>query len=200
MQLWSSTKTTQGIRIPFLSTLVYKAPSKAFEFQSFSGTLCSHKVLVLLRGELFIINQLYHETRPYSLPLLRNPGYALGGDGNLICADAATGDKIWERHLLKTYGGRNINWGISESPLVDGNRLIVNAGGRGASIVALDKPTGRELWKTQSDEAGYSSAVAVVICSQKVCPRPELVQLNPDCRLRRGSVRRVAGVGLDAHD
>jgi outer membrane protein assembly factor BamB len=89
--------------------------------------------------------------------------YALGGDGNLICADAATGDKIWERHLLKTYGGRNITWGISESPLVDGDRLIVNAGGPGASIVALDKSTGRELWKTQSDEAGYSSAVAVDI-------------------------------------
>ena len=89
--------------------------------------------------------------------------YALGGDGNLICADAATGSKIWEKHLLKRYGGRNINWGISESPLVDGNRLIVNAGGPGASIVALDKMTGKELWKTQSDEAGYSSAVAVDI-------------------------------------
>lgn len=89
--------------------------------------------------------------------------YALGGDGNLICADATTGAKIWEKHLLKTYGARNINWGISESPLIDGNRIIVNAGGRGASIVALDKATGKELWKTQSDEAGYSSGVAVEI-------------------------------------
>ncbi len=85
--------------------------------------------------------------------------YALGGDGNLICADSSTGAKIWERHLLKTYGGRNIKWGISESPLVDGDRLIVNAGGPGASIVALNKATGKEIWKTQSDEAGYSSAV-----------------------------------------
>ena len=89
--------------------------------------------------------------------------YALGGDGNLICADASTGAKIWEKHLLKTYRARNINWGISESPLIDGNRIIVNAGGRGASIVALDKTTGKELWKTQSDEAGYSSGVAVEI-------------------------------------
>ena len=89
--------------------------------------------------------------------------YALGGGGNLICADAATGAKVWEKHLLKTYRARNINWGISESPLIDGNRIIVNAGGRGASIVALDKTTGKELWKTQSDEAGYSSGVAVEI-------------------------------------
>lgn len=89
--------------------------------------------------------------------------YALGGDGNLISADAATGARIWERHLLKTYRGRNINWGMSESPLIDGDQLIVNAGGPGASIVALDKATGKELWKTQSDEAGYSSAVAADI-------------------------------------
>ena len=89
--------------------------------------------------------------------------YALGGDGNLICADIASGAKIWEKHLLKAYGGRNIRWGISESPLVDGDRVIVNAGGRGASIVALNKRTGAEIWKTQSDRAGYSSAVAVDI-------------------------------------
>lgn len=92
-----------------------------------------------------------------------NRVYALGGDGNLICADTATGAGIWQKHLLKAYGGRNIRWGISESPLVDGDRVIVNAGGRGASIVALNKDTGAEIWKTQSDEAGYSSAVAVEI-------------------------------------
>ncbi len=87
--------------------------------------------------------------------------YALGADGNLICADVSSGAKIWERHMLKMYGGRNIHWGMSESPLIDQDRLIVNAGGPGASIVALSKLTGEELWKTQSDEAGYSSGVAV---------------------------------------
>jgi outer membrane protein assembly factor BamB len=87
--------------------------------------------------------------------------YALGADGNLICADSSSGARIWEKNLLRTYGGRNIRWGISESPLVDGHQVIVNAGGPGASIVALDKTTGAELWKTQSDVAGYSSAIAV---------------------------------------
>jgi outer membrane protein assembly factor BamB len=86
--------------------------------------------------------------------------YALGADGNLICTDSSSGAKIWEKHLLDTYGGRNIRWGISESPLVDGHQVIVNAGGPGASIVALHKDTGAELWKSQSDEAGYSSAIA----------------------------------------
>ena len=60
--------------LPAVKPTDYTLPSKAFQFQSFRGTLCSHKVVVLLRGKLFITNQLYHETRPYSLPLLRNPG------------------------------------------------------------------------------------------------------------------------------
>jgi len=50
--------------------------------------------------------------------------------------------------------------GISESPLVDGDRLIVTPGGRGAAIVALNKTTGETIWKSQNDEAGYSSAIA----------------------------------------
>ena len=86
--------------------------------------------------------------------------YALGGEGSLICVEAATGKKLWYTHLLKRFGGRNTSWGISESPLVDGNRVIVNAGGSGASVVALDKKNGNLIWKSQSDEAGYSSAVA----------------------------------------
>ena len=59
---------------PTVKPTDYTLPSKALEFQSFRGTLCSHKVVVLLRGKLFITNQLYHETWPYTLPPLRNPG------------------------------------------------------------------------------------------------------------------------------
>jgi outer membrane protein assembly factor BamB len=85
--------------------------------------------------------------------------YALAADGSLVCATAATGVQIWTTNLLRRFGGRNISWGLSESPLIDGHRLIVNAGGKGASIVALDKNNGNALWQSQSDEAGYSSAV-----------------------------------------
>ena len=86
--------------------------------------------------------------------------YALGGEGSLISVEAATGKRLWYTNLLKRFGGRNTSWGISESPLVDGNRVIVNTGGSGASVVALDKKNGNLIWKSQSDEAGYSSAVA----------------------------------------
>ena len=87
--------------------------------------------------------------------------YALGGEGSLISVEAATGKRLWNTNLLKRFGGRNISWGISESPLVDGNRVIVNAGANGASVVALDKKNGNLIWKSQSDEAGYSSAIRV---------------------------------------
>src|SRR5258707_151685 len=63
-------------------------------------------------------------------------------------------------NLMERFGGRVPTWGISESPLVDGDRVIVTPGGSGASVVALEKTKGGVLWKSQSDPAGYSSPVS----------------------------------------
>ena len=89
--------------------------------------------------------------------------YALGGNGDLSALDARTGKIVWSKNVLKEFGGSNIQWGISESPLVMGNKVLVNAGGRNASIVALNKDNGNVIWKSQSDEAGYSSAIPLQI-------------------------------------
>jgi outer membrane protein assembly factor BamB len=89
--------------------------------------------------------------------------YALGGAGDLSALDVKTGKLIWTKNVLKDFGASNITWGISESPLVVGNRLLINPGGSDASIVALNKTNGAVLWKSQSDEAGYSSAIPVQI-------------------------------------
>jgi len=85
--------------------------------------------------------------------------YALGGNGDLSALDASTGKIIWTKNILSEFGGSNIEWGISESPLVLDDKLLVNAGGPGASIVALNKSNGSLIWKSQSDKAGYSSAI-----------------------------------------
>src|SRR5207244_5980046 len=71
------------------------------------------------------------------------------------------GTSLWQRNILKDFGGPNIPWLISESPLVDGNNVIVTPGGRGAGIGALDKMTGKTVWVSNelSDEAGYASSV-----------------------------------------
>jgi len=100
-----------------------------------------------------------------STPTLDGPLlYALGSDGDLICVESASGKEVWRRSLRGDFGGKTGVWAYSESPLVDGDRLIVTPGGEGAAVVALDKKTGVTLWKAAvpgGDLAGYSSAVAV---------------------------------------
>jgi outer membrane protein assembly factor BamB len=89
--------------------------------------------------------------------------YALGGNGDLACVEASTGKVVWHVNLLSRFSAGNISWGISESPLVLPDRVLVNAGGRGGSLAALSKEDGSTLWATESDEAGYSSAVVADI-------------------------------------
>jgi outer membrane protein assembly factor BamB len=83
--------------------------------------------------------------------------YAYGASGDLSALDAASGKPLWHVNVLAKFGGANINWGLSESPLVLSDRILINAGG---PIVALRKTDGSQIWKTDSREpAGYSSAV-----------------------------------------
>jgi len=89
--------------------------------------------------------------------------YALGANGQLSSLELETGRAVWTRNLLEDFDAKNIRWGLSESPLVLEDRLLVMPGGRGASIVALDKETGKTLWKSLNDEAGYSSGVVATL-------------------------------------
>ena len=89
--------------------------------------------------------------------------YALGGNGDLSCLDTKTGKIVWTLNILQKFGGENPKWGISESPLVIGEKVLVNPGGPNASVMALNKKDGTVIWKTQSDQAGYSSAMPVQI-------------------------------------
>jgi outer membrane protein assembly factor BamB len=87
--------------------------------------------------------------------------FVLTENGDLAALRAQDGGVVWQRNILKDFSGQNISWLLSESPLVDGDKVIVTPGGRGAGMAALDKATGKTLWvsKELSDEAGYSSAI-----------------------------------------
>jgi len=87
--------------------------------------------------------------------------YVLTENGDLAALRVQDGAIAWQRNILQEFGGRNIDWLISESPLVDGNNVIVSPGGRGAGMAALDKMTGKTVWvsKELSDRAGYSSPI-----------------------------------------
>ena len=77
--------------------------------------------------------------------------YALGRDGVLVCLDVSNGHVAWSKNLAGDFGGRMMSgWGYSESPLVDGDRLLCTPGAKDALIVALDKRTGKTIWKAQA--------------------------------------------------
>ena len=92
--------------------------------------------------------------------------YALGSDGDLVCVNLATGKTLWTKSLRTDFGGTAGVWAYSESPLVDGNKVIVCPGNEAAAMVALDKKTGATLWKSAipgEKAASYASAIAVEI-------------------------------------
>ena len=85
--------------------------------------------------------------------------YVLGRQGQVFCLKRSTGAPIWSKDLVKELGGEMPTWGYSGSPLVLGEKLIVEGGGKGCSAVALNKTTGQLLWKAGDDIAGYGSPI-----------------------------------------
>ncbi len=86
--------------------------------------------------------------------------YALGAEGDLWCLEAATGKVRWSKSFQKDYGQKAPEWGWSAHPLVDGDRLITIVGGEGTAVVAFDKQTGEERWRSlTSKQPGYCPPV-----------------------------------------
>jgi len=90
--------------------------------------------------------------------------YSLSGNGKLHALNARNGKAVWSHDLRAEYGGRIPTWGISTTPLVEGNLLIVDVGGKeGHSVMAFDKSSGKVVWKSASDVPGYSAPIAVTV-------------------------------------
>ena len=81
--------------------------------------------------------------------------YVLTENGDLACLKT-DGTAVWQRNILKDFGGSQLRWLISESPLIDGAHVVVSPGGPGAGMVKLDKMTGKTVWtsKDLSDRPG----------------------------------------------
>jgi outer membrane protein assembly factor BamB len=99
---------------------------------------------------------------PRSTPVVSDGKvYTLGVTGVLSCWTADDGKLVWQRDTLKQFKVENLKFGVSTSPIVVGKAVIVNVGGKGASIVAFDRDDGSVLWQTLDDPASYSSPILV---------------------------------------
>jgi len=85
--------------------------------------------------------------------------YLLGAFGDLHCVRLQSGEVVWKRHLLEDFGAKLPTWGMCSTPLVVGDKLIVNPGAENASVVALDRLDGKVLWSSPGEPPGYSSFI-----------------------------------------
>ncbi|MBS0262552.1 MAG: PQQ-like beta-propeller repeat protein [Planctomycetes bacterium] len=114
---------------------------------------------------------------PRSTPVIDGQKvYFHGAEGTTCCLKAATGEIVWTKNLKQTYKTKAALWGYSSQPLIDGNKLIIIAGGEGSHCVALNKDTGEEIWRTgTASEQGYCPPVII----QQAGVR-QLVLCSPD--------------------
>jgi outer membrane protein assembly factor BamB len=109
--------------------------------------------------------------------------YAVGPTGIFHCLRADTGEQLWRHDLLEEFHGRTMQYGVSFSPLVEGNLVYATPGGPdGNSVVAFDKDSGRVVWKALDDVMGYSSPLAITAAGVRqllVLTNEALVSLSP---------------------
>ena len=109
--------------------------------------------------------------------------YTMGAEGVVTCLEFSTGKKIWSVSCQEQFHAGKGYFGMACSPLLEGDAVILSIGGQpGAGIIALDKTTGKLLWKKTDDEAGYSSPIAATINNTRYAlafTRAGLVGLSP---------------------
>jgi outer membrane protein assembly factor BamB len=96
--------------------------------------------------------------------------YAFGSDGDIACLETKTGKIRWTKNVRKEFAGQPGEWAYAESPLVDGDLVVVTPGGAEATMIALNKKTGAVVWKSaipNGEPAGYASAIVVQAAGRK---------------------------------
>ncbi len=107
----------------------------------------------------------YYEGGPSATPTVDGDRvFTLSKRGVIHCLDAAKGTLIWSKNLMEELKAKMPTWGFASSVLIEGDLAIVNVGAAGA---ALDKKTGKVVWSSGEDEAGYSTAVPFAVGAQR---------------------------------
>ncbi len=97
---------------------------------------------------------------PRAAPVIHHGrAYLLGAFGHLHCVRLPTGRVLWKKNIIKEFGAKLPAWGMTATPLIIGQKLIVNPGAPGAGVVALDRCTGKVIWKGPGKQAAYAAFI-----------------------------------------
>jgi outer membrane protein assembly factor BamB len=100
--------------------------------------------------------------------------YVFSGTGNLVCMNQSTLDILWKKNIETDFGGKNIMWGVTESPLIVGEKIILSVGGKQHNVVALNKNNGSLIWSSPGDGDLSSYCSPLYIANQQI---PQVVTM-----------------------
>ncbi len=107
----------------------------------------------------------YYEGGPHATPTVDgNRVFTLSKRGQVFCFKRATGELVWQKDLMADLGVKKPRWGFAGSPLVDQDLLILNVGGAGT---AMDKATGKIVWTSNPEPAGYATPVPFSLAGER---------------------------------
>ncbi len=96
--------------------------------------------------------------------------YILSGTGDLACFNAQNGRPVWRKNLVSDFDARIIQWGLNETVVIHGNKLICTPGGRTHNIVALDRNNGNLVWtsKGMGEESAYCTPLSIKVGTREL--------------------------------
>ena len=160
------------------------SPGDNFSRTASPGTervLCLDEVSgkILWKQEYPVTYTISYPAGPRCTPLVDDGKvYSLGAEGNLFCFQVANGKVVWSKDLKAAYNTTAPLWGYAAHPLIDGDKLITLAGGKGSQIVALNKQTGKEIWRSQETPEGGQGYVPPSII--EAAGVRQLISMQPD--------------------
>ncbi len=178
---FSSPVVVKG-RVYLADSLVVKPTAKeqCHCFEETTGkTIWTHTIEVAYEDWAFDPKQ---EIGPVATPIVQNGKiYTVGRLGNLFCLDSSKGALLWQRDLIKDY---KVSFAPgTPSPLIEGDNLILFLGGKpGASVIALNKDTGKENWRALEESATFSSPIVFSFAGKKqlvVWTQESVTSLDP---------------------